>query len=162
MSCAHLTAIARKNPSAPMKWLCANDCLVGDILDYGCGKGKDVEWLNAKVDEHGLEGNRVVGYDPHYAPNTIHNGMANVFDTITSMFVLNVIESSNERESTILHIKGLLRPNGRAYVAIRADKAKLKGYTKRGTFQTYVRMEPYGFKLLHKGSGYELYEYIKI
>ena len=109
MSCAHLTAIARKNPSAPMKWLCANDCLVGDILDYGCGKGKDVEWLNARCDEEGLEGQHVIGFDPYYAPNTIVNGMANVFDTITCNFVLNVIESSIERDSTILHIKGLLR-----------------------------------------------------
>lgn len=159
MPLAHLTAIARKNPSAPMKWLCANDCLVGDILDYGCGKGKDVEWLNAKCDEEGLEGNRVVGYDLHFAPNTISTNM--VFDTITCNFVLNVIDSFLEREAVVQRIKNLLRPNGRAYVAIRSDMAKLKGYTKRGTFQTYVDVPYYGFKLLHKGSGYELYEFIK-
>ena len=161
MSCAHLTAIARKNPSAPMKWLCANNHIVGDILDYGCGRGKDVEWLNSMADKHKLEGKRVVGYDPYYAPNTIQNGMARCFDTITCNFVLNVIESDLDRQSTIMHIQGLLRSYGRAYVTIRSDKAKLKGYTKRGTFQTYVDMTPFGFKLLHKGSGYEIYEYIK-
>lgn len=156
MSCAHLTAIARKKPSAPMMFLWGINRLQPDrvILDYGCGKGKDVEWMKSI-------GRMAFGYDPHYAPNTIQNGMANCYDIITCNFVLNVIESSNERESTILHIKGLLRHGGHAYVAIRADKAKLNGYTKRGTFQTYVDMLPYGFKLLHKGSGYELYEYIK-
>ena len=162
MSCAHLTAIARKNPSAPMKWLCAKDCLVGDILDYGCGRGKDVAWLNSKVDEEGLEGQHVIGFDPYYAPNTIVNGMSNCFDTITCNFVLNVIEGCQDRENVIHHIKGLLRPNGRAYVAIRADKKKLNGFTKRGTFQTYVTILPaHGFTLIHKTGSYELYEYIK-
>lgn len=156
MSCAHLTAIARKAPSAPMKWLAREGKLTATqtILDYGCGKGKDVEWLKDFY-------YNIVGYDPHYAPSTIQNGLSRAFDVVTCNFVMNVIEGSQERDSTILHIKGLLRHGGKAYVAIRADKAKLIGYTKRGTFQTYVDMNPYGFKLLHKGSGYELYEYVK-
>ena len=156
MSRSYMTAMTRKSPSAPMKCLVskfkANG--IGPILDYGAGKGQDVKYLNNC-------GFTAIGYDPHYAPNTIQNGLTNHFHVITSMFVLNVIESSLERDSTILHIKSLLMPKGHAYVAIRADKAKLNGYTKRGTFQTYVDMTPYGFKLLHKGSGYELYEYIK-
>ncbi len=157
MNKSHMTAISRKAPSAPMKWLVSKFKTngIGPILEYGCGKGKDKEYLNNC-------GFTVDGYDPHYEPNTIHSDAKDFYHVITCMFVMNVIESSSERDSTILHIKSLLSPKGHAYVAIRSDKAKLKGYTRKGTFQTYVDMIPYGFKLLHKGSGYELYEYIKI
>jgi len=137
-----------------MKWLARESKLTATqtILDYGCGKGKDVEWLKSFY-------YNIVGYDPHYAPETWM--WSESFDVVTCNFVMNVIEGSIERDSTILHIKGLLKPGGTAYVSVRADKAKLNGFTKRGTFQTYVDMTPYGFKLLHKGSGYELYEYVK-
>jgi DNA phosphorothioation-associated putative methyltransferase len=156
MDLAYKTAISRKNPSAPMRWLWDNDRLFANqfILDYGCGKGKDIKWLNEI-------GYLAWGYDPHYAPNTIRNGLANAFDVITCMFVLNVIESDLERQSVVRHIIGLLKSGGHAYVAIRADKAKLNSYTKIGTYQTYVRMQQFGFKLIHKRGSYELFEYVK-
>lgn len=157
MTLAHLTAIARTKPSAPMQWL-VEELAFGStdaILDYGCGRGKDVEWMKA----HDFN---VVGYDPHYAPNTITNGMTNCFDIITCNFVLNVIESAQVRENVIHHIKGLLKRYGVAYISIRADKKKLNGFTKRGTFQTYVDILPaHGFKLIKKTGSYELYEFIK-
>jgi len=157
MSCAHLTAIARKNPSAPVKWLVSDFAFATTdaILDYGCGKGKDVEWMKA----HDFN---IVGYDPYYSPNTIQNGMQNCFDIITCNFVLNVIEDCQDRENVIHHIKGLLKPLGVAYISIRADRKKLNGFTKLGTFQTYVTILPdHGFKLIRKTGSYELYEYIK-
>jgi hypothetical protein len=52
----HKTAIARTSPSAPMKWLAANDRIVGRALDWGCGRGYDAE-------TYGME-----SYDPHYKP----------------------------------------------------------------------------------------------
>jgi DNA phosphorothioation-associated putative methyltransferase len=157
MSLAHLTAISRKTASAPMGWLTERNRFNGihTILDYGCGKGKDVEFLNSM-------GYVAIGYDPYYAPNTIQNGMKECFDIITCNFVLNTIESSLERENVIHHIKGLLRSHGVAYVSIRADKKKLNGYTKLGTYQTYVDILPaHGFKLIKKTGSYELYEFTK-
>lgn len=157
MSLAHLTAISRKTASAPMKWLAKESKLKAThtILDYGCGKGKDVEWLK------GFYYN-IDGYDPYYAPNTLSNDSKNCYDVITCNFVLNVIEGSQAREGVIHHIKGLLKQNGVAYIAIRADKKKLNGYTKRGTFQTYVTILPaHGFTLIHKTGSYELYSFTK-
>jgi DNA phosphorothioation-associated putative methyltransferase len=157
MSLAHLTAISRKNPSAPMKWLVGEFAFASTdaILDYGCGRGCDVTWMK----NHDFN---ITGYDPYYSPNTIQNGMKECFDIITCNFVLNVIDSSHGREGVIHHIKGLLKPLGVAYIAIRADKKKLNGYTKRGTYQTYVDILPaHGFKLINKTGSYELYEFTK-
>ena len=142
---AYKTAISRKAPSAPMKWLDANGKLLGKKLDYGCGKGYDAETF-------GME-----KYDPHFFK--CDDFCAGEFDTITSNFVLNVIADEKERQFVLDSIIHWLKPDGHAYVTIRADKDKLKGYTSKGTFQTYVTM-PSDWKLLHKGSGYETYEYI--
>lgn len=155
MSLSYMTAITRNKPSAPTMWLENKSKINGHILDYGAGKLFDTKYLKKNNKD-------IIGYDPHYAPNTITNGMNNCFDTIICNFVLNTIEGCQERENVIHHIKGLLRPNGRAYVSIRADKKKLNGFTKRGTFQTYVTILPaHGFTLIHKTGSYELYEYIK-
>ena len=47
--------------SFPAKFLLNKNLLVGDVLDFGCGFGKDVELLKAK-------GINIVGYDKHYFP----------------------------------------------------------------------------------------------
>ena len=142
---AYKTAISRKSPSAPMKWLDANGKLFGWKLDYGCGKGYD-------ADTFGME-----KYDPHFFKCDDFSECE--FDTITCNFVLNVIPDAKERQFVLDSIIRLLRAGGHAYVTIRADKSKLAGYTKSGTYQTYVTM-PSDWTLIHKGSGYEMYEYI--
>jgi SAM-dependent methyltransferase len=44
----HLTAKERETLSFPAKLLLNKSLLVDDILDFGCGFGKDVELLKAK------------------------------------------------------------------------------------------------------------------
>ena len=157
MSLAYKTAIARTTASAPTKWLAREHRLLGSILDYGCGRGKDVEWLKEA-------GKMVVGYDPFYfSKSTITPDpwwIANSFDTVICNFVLNVIESYADRLKVLNDLIRVVRPQGRIYVSIRADKAKLNGLTKIGTWQGYVPLEA-PWKLLHKTSSYELYEFIK-
>ena len=57
----HLTAKERETLSFPAKLLFNKCLLAGDVLDFGCGFGKDVELLKGK-------GLNVVGYDKHYFP----------------------------------------------------------------------------------------------
>jgi 2-polyprenyl-3-methyl-5-hydroxy-6-metoxy-1,4-benzoquinol methylase len=124
MSLAYKTAISRTTASAPTKWLAKEHRLLGKVLDWGCGRGKDVEWLReASIPAE--------GYDPHWRRyNDFYEGE---FDIIICNFVLNTIEDPKEREATLKNMLVYLRQNGRAYVSIRADKAKLKGLTKIGT-----------------------------
>jgi ATP adenylyltransferase len=57
----YLTAKERETLSFPAKLLLNKSLLVDDILDFGCGFGKDVELLKAK-------GKNITGYDIHYFP----------------------------------------------------------------------------------------------
>ena len=60
----HKTAIGRPALSLPAKLLFQSG-LVSDetsVLDYGCGRGDDVKFLN----ELGVP---AVGWDPHFAPD---------------------------------------------------------------------------------------------
>ncbi|MBC7749111.1 MAG: HIT family protein, partial [Methylotenera sp.] len=85
----HLTAKERETLSFPAKFLLNKSLLTGDLLDFGCGFGKDVELLNAK----GLD---VIGYDKHYFP--IYP--AKKFDTIICFYVLNVL--MQEEQANVL------------------------------------------------------------
>lgn len=141
MNKSHLTAISRKAPSAPMKWLDANGLLKGKKLDYGCGRGYD-------ADTFGME-----KYDPFWFK--CDDFCAGEFDTITCMYVLNVIEDSRERAYAIEKMQRWLKPDGKLFIAVRADKKNLNGYTKRGTWQGYIVL---GNKLLHSCAAFDLYQ----
>ena len=140
MNKSHLTAISRKAPSAPMKWLHAHGLLKGKMLDYGCGKGFD-------ADTFGME-----KYDPFWFK--CDDFCAEEFDTITCNYVINVIEDAKERKYAIEKMQRWLKPNGSIYIAVRADKKALNGYTKKGTWQGYIVL---GNELLHSCAKFDLY-----
>jgi SAM-dependent methyltransferase len=93
-------------------------------LDFGCGHGTDAKLLG------------IFGYDPHYTPLAVWI-FGEKWDVITCNYVLNAV-SESEQEQIINQIRGLLAPNGRAYITVRRDAHKLNGLTKRGTIQRNV------------------------
>lgn len=146
MNNAHLTAISRTKPSATCTYLYENSLLNGKVLDFGCDKGKDVEFLSAKQVD-------VSGFDPFYSP--YYNLLDQKYDVVMCNFVLNVIENSEERNDVVNQIRELLNKDGVAYIAVRNDKSNLKGYTKRRTWQGYIEL-PY--PVVKRTSSYVLYE----
>jgi 2-polyprenyl-3-methyl-5-hydroxy-6-metoxy-1,4-benzoquinol methylase len=150
MNKSHLTAMSRKTLSAPMKWMEGEGFFDGvprnKCLDYGCGKGFDADTLGFQK------------YDPHFFPC---DGFRNVcfhggeFDVITCNFVLNVIPNEEKRKIVLENIEYFLAPSMSAFISIRSDKKDLKGITRRGTYQGY---HPPALPLIHKGSGYEIYQ----
>lgn len=140
MSLAYLTAIARNRMSAPAQFLSSHCLLNGQVLDYGCGRGKDCEELECD------------GYDPHYRPEFPKKQ----YDTIMCNFVLNVIENENERQAVLGKIDSLLKPGGKAYISVRNDRRKLNGKTSKGTFQTFVELP---LPVVSSSSSYLMYEY---
>lgn len=112
---AHLTVKERKNPSFPTTHLYQNKLLQGRILDFGCGLGKDVEFLQ----QQGFE---VVAYDNHYCPDY----PTGKFDTILCNYVLNVL-LPEEQTLVLMQIAELLKPTGKAFFTVRRDLKK-NGY----------------------------------
>ena len=98
----HLTAKERETLSFPAKLLLNKSLLLGDVLDFGCGFGKDVELLKAK----GLD---VIGYDKYYFPKF----PVKKFDTIICFYVLNVL-MPEEQATVLIEISQLLKPTGKA------------------------------------------------
>ncbi len=124
MSKAHLTAISRKSPSVPMRNLDKKGLLIGNMLDYGCGRGFDANHFNMD------------GYDPHYSPDE----PTGLYDTITCNYVLNVVHEDQGQE-ILSKINNLLKDEGKAYITVRRDIEKnlgKEGYTSKGTFQRNV------------------------
>lgn len=118
---SHLTAIARSKPSRPCLWL-EGILTDGDIsiLDYGCGKGGDVRYLNSI-------GRAAIGYDPHFFPEKPEG----TFDMVMCNYVLNVVESPVER-GVVISTCASMAPKG--VFAVRTEKcvAENKVATPRG------------------------------
>lgn len=129
------TAMARKTPSAPMKWLAENNLLEGRVLDFGSGRGAD-------ANTYGLE-----SYDPYWQPDM----PTGLFDTITCIYVFNVLEPQ-QYTSVLKQIGDKLVDGGKLYLAVRRDiKSERKG---RGCIQRPVR---FPFMSVKKTSNYEIY-----
>ena len=133
------TAIGRNKLSAPAARLVADGRVVGEVLDYGCGKGGDAYRLG------------IDSYDPHYQPDM----PVGRFDTILCSFVLNTIPSVEDREAIVADVLNRLKPGGRAYFTVRTDKARLNGYTSRGTWQGPIVLDA---PVVAKGSGFITYQ----
>lgn len=125
---SHKTAIARKEPSRPTKMIAGE--IQKKILDYGQGKGKDVEYLR----------DHIQGYDPYWK-NTPEVLTDDTYDIVLNNYVLNVVHA-DERRSILEDIRRVLKPCGHAYISVRDDSEKISGkpfedgvITKQGTFQ---------------------------
>lgn len=143
MNKAHLTAISRSKPSAPMARLAKADRLNGrNMLDFGCGKGYDADYFG--MDK----------YDPYYFNRDLCTGD---YDVITCNYVLNVIANQADRDLVIAEIYRLLQENGIAYITVRRD-VKTAGYTSKGTYQESIQLN---LPILWENSSFCTYMLIK-
>lgn len=135
----HRTAMHRTSLSRPIM-VALNDAVVREgraVLDYGCGRGSDVRLLR------GL-GYDVSGWDPAFMPST----PLAAADVVNLGYVINVIESANERAETLQRAWALTKKV--LVVAARLDwegrvisaRAHGDGFvTARGTFQKLYRQD---------------------
>lgn len=145
---SHLTAKERDAPSLPVRMLHGRGLLRGSVLDYGCGYGRDVEFLRSK-------GFDAEGYDPHYFPQA----PARKFDTIVCFYVLNVL-LPDEQTAVLMDVARLLKPTGRAYFAVRRDitqdSFRQHYLHKRPVYQCAVILP---FRSIFRNENTEFYEY---
>ena len=145
---SHLTAKERDSLSFPAKLLLNKNLLNGEVLDFGCGFGKDVEVLSSRDVN-------INGYDPHYFPEY----PAKKFDTIICFYVLNVL-LPEEQANVLMEVSQLLKPSGKAYFAVRRD-LQYEGFRihkihQKPTYQCNVKL---GYETIFENENCEIYEY---
>lgn len=145
---SHLTAKERKFLSFPARILFNKNLLIGDVLDFGCGFGKDVELLKSK-------GINIEGYDKHYFPKY----PTKKFDTIICFYVLNVL-LPEEQATVLMELSQLIKPTGTVYIAVRRD-LKYQGFRthkihQKKTYQCNVILNSKSF---FRNENCEIYEY---
>ena len=145
---SHLTAKERETLSFPAKLLFNKSFLDGDVLDFGCGFGKDVDLLKAK-------GINIVGYDKHYFPKY----PTKKFDTIICFYVLNVL-LQEEQATVLMQLSQLIKPTGKIYFAVRRD-LQFEGFRTHKVHQkkTYQCNVVLNSKSIFKNENCEIYEY---
>ena len=117
------SAMARHNPGIAMVFLYKEGLLVGDMLDFGSGRGYDAEY-------YGMD---------KYDPNWTEGYPQKKYDTITCNYVLNVV-SEDEQNIIIEQIKGLLKKGGKAYITVRRMK---KEYSVKDNMREYMQRNVY-------------------
>lgn len=133
------SAPSRKKPSSVMKFLSSKGLLVGEMLDFGCGRGFDAEY-------YGMD-----KYDPNWGFASLPEKK---YDTITCNWVLNLVEPA-EQEMIIQQIKSLLKPTGIAYITVlRGFKENYNCYITRGYMQRMIYLD---LESLKKASRYQTY-----
>ncbi len=145
---SHLTAKERETLSFPARFLINHNLLLGEVLDFGCGFGKDVELLNAK-------GINISGYDKHYFPEYPEKK----YDTIICLYVLNVL-LPEEQATVLLELSQLVKPTGHVYFAVRRD-LRYEGFRTQKIHQipTYQSNVKLTFKSIFRNESCEIYEY---
>ncbi len=135
----HRTAIRRRELSLPVKNALRDGVISPEssVFDYGCGRGQDVQLLNAL-------GIRCQGWDPAYFPEATRQRA----DIVNLGYVVNVIESPEERDSTLREAWDLCRKalivSAQILIAGRGSSHVEFGdgvLTTRNTFQRYYRQE---------------------
>jgi hypothetical protein len=139
------TAIARKKPSVPCKWLFEKTTYIryywnANILDYGCGRGEDADHYD------------MYRYDPNSFP-TMPDGK---YDAILCTYVFNVIDDL-DRKRAAYNMLGLLDRNGGVYITVRRDLPK-GGKQGRKCWQHYVTLP---FAVIRETPTYCIYKATK-
>lgn len=139
------TAINRKFPSAPLLRGFFFDLNKEDtILDYGCGYGFDVTFLQ-------LKGFDVEGYDSYHTPYRFAQLSKGYYNKVICSYVINVIPTVEERIDVLNKLNYFSTEDATIYITIRLRDRKIKNYieaydgiiTSKKTFQKFYTQEEF-------------------
>lgn len=110
------TALTRKNLSVPMRELMNLGLLYGNILDFGCGKGFDVNFLSYL----GLD---IVGYDKYNEEYKDESLLDKKYYIVCCNYVFNVIPNLEEHKQVLDKLRSLA---DNVFISVRSDFKAIK------------------------------------
>ncbi|NWK05962.1 hypothetical protein HX827_01290 [Marine Group I thaumarchaeote] len=130
---SHKTAIPRKEWSKPGRWLYEHffqkdNITLGSMLDFGAGKSIDSECWQKET------GAIAQAYDEHEQPKFPGRGNrpdGQKFGLVTVIFVLNVVETDQDRIKILNDAMQYVKPDGYIFIATRSKK-DIANAVKRG------------------------------
>lgn len=146
------TAMSRRALSAPAMHLLKRGLLVGEVLDYGCGKCDLEKFIEACPGAKHFP-HKIVSWDPNFHPTRPREK----FDTVVCIYVLNVLDPIS-RKKALLDAQGYVKNNGRLYIAVRRD-IKRKTQTYPGVIQYPVKLQDPFVSIFKRSGGFEIYEW---
>ena len=125
---AEKTAIKRNKASSPLKWALSQGLVRSPALDWGCGKGDDVNALQRA-------GITVEGWDPHWCPEVPDEDKE--YKYAQCVFVLNVLDNPEARKDTLESLRSFLSPDAKILFAVRGKREvdgepKKRGWKRQG------------------------------
>ena len=120
---SHKTAIYRDRWTKPGRWLYEHffqkdNITLGSMLDFGAGKSIDSECWTEKT------GAIAQAYDKFEQPQFPGRGSRpdRKFELVTVIFVLNVVETDEERIAILNDAMQYVKPDGYIFIATRSKK----------------------------------------
>ncbi len=132
---SYKTAITSDRPSRIARVLVSYlkskkpDMKVNRILDYGCGKGRDLKYYESELNCE------VKGWDP-YEPFGFSQYPNGKYDIVTCVFVLNVVPEIAERYEIIKKALSYVKKNGFLLIATRSAK-EINDKASKGGWKSY-------------------------
>ena len=110
------TAMSTSRPSAPTQWAFHKGLISPVVVDWGCGKGRDSKWLDSfNID--------VISYDPFYKPEpNPRNIDFRKVNTVLLIYVLNIIETMEDRRKVLEEIYNLAKPGTIVIISTRSRR----------------------------------------
>ena len=117
------TAITRTTFSKPYRLLIEKKEIRPNmsVLDYGCGKGFDVKGFDNFG--AGWAGLNIRGFDPFQPGFDCPECLEMAYDVVTCNYVMNVIESPQERAAVVRRLLALAPV---VFLSVRADRKAVK------------------------------------
>jgi hypothetical protein len=120
---SHKTAIPRKKWSVPGRWLYENffkkdNIALDSMLDFGAGKSIDIKCWRKET------GADAQAYDEYEQPGFPGRGIRpdRKFELVTVIFVLNVVETDQDRIKILNDAMQYVKPDGYIFIATRSKK----------------------------------------
>lgn len=121
ISSSIITAKNKIQPSRGLIDMMEAGVIIGTVLDYGCGKGTDLQYLSS------IKPNTILsGFDPNFFPDL----PPKQFDTVFCNNVINYIQSIEDIRKMLLSIKEKLLIGGN-FILIARSKGEVRGNVKR-------------------------------